>query len=291
MYDYINLSPESFIWTIIVSVLVASPFLIASAISKEYRHPLRLRADLASFSSGIFIGTVTFSIIGEAVKMGDIFTMGIGFGIGAVTFSITRYKIQNDKSTSWLSDKGIQFEQNDRDIDNDIAINSSNASNRNTDRGTKDKTKEIQKEKSGSGRLIIIGTLADSHPETIMIGVMVALGIPGLFPTALALFIGNFAATIVGTRELVAENESKKKIIKQWSVVFTFVAIGGPIGYFLTLVLDKYYLSIILSFAAGALMSFVTEELIPDAYKKVNWHIGLSACLGLFISFIIFHFY
>ncbi|HYF98687.1 MAG TPA: hypothetical protein VD815_01205 [Candidatus Saccharimonadales bacterium] len=75
------------------------------------------------------------------------------------------------------------------------------------------------------------------------------------------------------------------------SVVFTFVAIGGPIGYFLTLVLDKYYFSIILSFAAGALMSFVTEALIPDAYKKVNWHIGLSACLGLFISFIIFHFY
>ncbi|WP_458747050.1 hypothetical protein [Candidatus Nitrosocosmicus sp. T] len=52
--------------------------MIASIISKEYGHSLRLRADLASFSSGIFIGTVTFSIIEESVKMGDIFTMGIG---------------------------------------------------------------------------------------------------------------------------------------------------------------------------------------------------------------------
>jgi hypothetical protein len=69
------------------------------------------------------------------------------------------------------------------------------------------------------------------------------------------LFVGNFAPTIGGTRELVAENEPKKKIIKQWSMLFTFVAIGGPIGYSLTLVLDEYYLSIILSFAAGALMS------------------------------------
>lgn len=182
MYEYTNSSSESFIWTIIVSVLVASPFLIASAISKEYRHPLRLRADLASFSSGIFIGTVTFSIIGEAVKMGDIFTMGIGFGIGAVTFSITSYKIQNDKSLSLSSGKGIQLKQNNIDLDKNVTINSSNTSRRNINRGTRDKTKEIQKEKPGSGRPIIIGTLADSHPETIMIGVMVALGILIYFP-------------------------------------------------------------------------------------------------------------
>lgn len=38
-------------------------------------------------------------------------------------------------------------------------------------------------------------------------------------------------------------------------------------------------------------MSFVTEELIPDAYRKVNWHIGLSVCLGLFISYSIFYYY
>ena len=151
--------------------------------------------------------------------------------------------------------------------------------------------KEIQTERAGSGKLIVIGTLTDSHPETIMIGVMIALGIPGLFPTALTLFIGNFAATIVGTRELIAENESKRKILQKWATVFIFVTIGGPIGYFLTLFLDEYYLSIVFSFAAGALMSFVTEELIPDAYRKVNWHIGLSACVGLFVSFAIFHFY
>jgi hypothetical protein len=72
--------------------------------------------------------------------------------------------------------------------------------------------------------------------------------------------------------------------------IFMFVAIGGPIEYFLTLFLREYFLSIIFSFAAEALMSFVTEELILDACKKVNWHIGLSACVGLFVSFAIFHF-
>jgi len=280
MVEYTDLSLESLLIAIIASLFVASPFLIASIISKEYRHPLRLRADLASFSSGIFIGAITFSIIVESVKLGDIFTMGIGFAIGAITFSITRYKIQNKSSSSSKNEKHIKYSRDSDDSYSNL-----------TDKENNDKGIEVQKEKKGSGKLIIIGILADSHPETIMIGVMIALGIPGLFPTALALFIGNFTATIVGTRELIAENESKKQIVHQWSLVFLFVAIGGPIGYFLTLFLNEYYLSIVFSFAAGALMSFVTEELIPDAYKKVNWHIGLSASLGLFVSFVIFHFY
>jgi hypothetical protein len=88
MVDYANSFLGALILTMIVSLLVASPFLIASIISKKYRHPLRLRADLASFSAGIFVGTVTFSIIEESIKLGDIYSMGAGFAIGAVTFSL-----------------------------------------------------------------------------------------------------------------------------------------------------------------------------------------------------------
>ncbi len=280
MVDYTDSFLGSLMLTMIVSLLVASPFLIASIISKEYRHPLRLRADLASFSAGIFIGAVTFSIIEESIKLGDIFSMGTGFAIGAVTFSLVRYKIQNKPVLDTNEDK-----------QNGIDSSISHPNNNHIEKKRNHNRKEIQTERTGSGKLIVIGTLTDSHPETIMIGVMIALGIPGLFPTALALFIGNFAATIVGTRELIAENESKRQILQKWVTVFIFVTIGGPIGYFLTLFLNEYYLSIVFSFAAGALMSFVTEELIPDAYRKVNWHIGLSACVGLFVSIAIFHFF
>ena len=258
MVDYTNSFLESLILTIIVSLLVASPFLIASIIFKEYRHPLRLRADLASFSAGIFIGTVTFSIIEESVKLGDIFSMGIGFGIGVITFKL--HTIQNSEQTrATLQMKIYKIIQNPSISHlNDLVKKKRN-----------DNGKEIQTERAGSGKLIVIGTLTDSHPETIMIGVMIALGIPGLFPTALTLFIGNFAATIVGTRELIAENESKRKILQKWATVFIFVTIGGPIGYFLTLFLDEYYLPIVFSFAAGALMSFVTEELLCCLIMKI----------------------
>jgi zinc transporter, ZIP family len=65
-------------------------------------------------------------------------------------------------------------------------------------------------------------------------------------------------------------------VIRKWIYVFIAVAIGGLIGYFLVRALAERYLSVVFGFAAGALISFVIEELIPEAYKKVNWHIGLS---------------
>src|ERR1044072_460476 len=139
MIQYSDLTLESILYTIAISLFVASPFLIASIISKEYRHPLRLRADLASFSAGIFIGAVTFSIIEESVKLGDIYTLAFGFGIGATTFSITRYLLQRNPSP-----KNNNYLKNSVNPDNNPSDNTSNKNGNNQ----KD---EVQKESKGTG--------------------------------------------------------------------------------------------------------------------------------------------
>lgn len=156
MNQYTDVTLESIVFTIMISLFVASPFLVASIINEKYRLPLRLLADLASFSSGILIGTVTFSIIEEAIKLGDIFTLGFGFSFGAITFSITRYLLQNMFSS-----------KNNNELPN--SNDSSYSMNFDTGKNNVKSGSDIQKEGKGSGRLMIIGTLADSHPETIMI--------------------------------------------------------------------------------------------------------------------------
>lgn len=52
--------------------------------------------------------------------------------------------------------------------------------------------------------------------------------------------------------------------------IFVIVTIGGPLGWYLEKPLNAEQLSMIISFAAGALMAFITEELIPPAYKRVE---------------------
>jgi ZIP family zinc transporter len=141
-----------------------------------------------------------------------------------------------------------------------------------------------------SSKTVIIGTFLDSFPESIFIGVIIALHLQGLMAAVLALFIGNVTATMEGAKRMVDVSKRKSYILKPWLFIFVIVTIGGPLGWYLEKPLNPEQLSMIISFAAGALMAFITEELIPQAYKRVELHIGLSASFGFIIALALFHY-
>ena len=149
---------------------------------------------------------------------------------------------------------------------------------------------KIKSKNISSSKIVIIGTFLDSFPESIFIGVIIALNLQGLMAAVLALFIGNLTATMEGAKRMVDVSEHKLIIIKQWFYVFVIVTIGGPLGWYLEKPLNPEQLSMIISFSAGALMAFITEELIPQAYKRVELHIGLSASFGFIIALALFHY-
>lgn len=149
---------------------------------------------------------------------------------------------------------------------------------------------QIKNKEISSAKIIILGTFLDSFPESIFIGVIIALNLQGLMAAVLALFIGNIAATMEGAKRMVDVSTRKLKIIKPWFYIFVIVTIGGPLGWYLEKPLNSEQLSMIISFAAGALMAFITEELIPQAYKRVELHIGLSASFGFIIALALFHY-
>ena len=142
----------------------------------------------------------------------------------------------------------------------------------------------------GYGNSVIVGKLMDSLPKALFIGVIVALDLRGLLAAVTALFIGNITATIEGARRMSEEGKTRDQILKRWMYVSISVAVAGPMGYFLARPLSNEYLSIIIGFAAGDLMAFVVEDIIPEAYKKNEWHTGMSAALGFLVGITIFHF-
>lgn len=148
-------------------------FLLGALLSISLKLPNRIKADIVSFSAGIFLSAVSFSILEESVKLGNIISTAIGFGLGALTFSIIRYILQ----------KGDKIENFRDESKNNSRKNAGHVNS-----------------KSG-GKLIIVGTLADSHPETLIIGIIVGLGLQDLLPTIIVLFLGNITATIDGTKK------------------------------------------------------------------------------------------
>lgn len=153
-------------------------------------------------------------------------------------------------------------------------------------------TKYISKNSKNnhSSKTVIVGTFLDSFPETIFIGVIIALNLQGLMSAVLALFLGNLTATMEGAKRMIDDSKHKSYIIKQWLYVFIIITCGGPLGWYLEKPLNPEQLSMIISFAAGALMAFITEELIPQAYKRVELHIGLSSSFGFIIALALFHY-
>ncbi len=71
---------------------------------------------------------------------------------------------------------------------------------------------------------------------------------------------------------------------------FAIVAAAGPIGYYLVKPHTNDQIAIALGFAAGALMAFITEELIPQAYARYHFHIGIAATAGFLLGFLVFHY-
>lgn len=139
--------------------------------------------------------------------------------------------------------------------------------------------------------MLILAVTLHNLPEGMAVGIVLAGGILGqanlTLLGALGLSIGiaiqNFPEGAIISMPLRAEGLSKGKC-------FLYGALSGivePIGAMLTLLLTRQISSILpyfLSFAAGAMLYVVIEELIPEAQEGKHTNI---ATIGFAIGFVL----
>jgi zinc transporter, ZIP family len=249
--------------TAFMSIIVASAFIIGSLVSNYVRYSSKIKGDFAAFAGGIFFAAIAFSLISESIKQHNFFTMLIGFITGAVIYSYANHRLR----------KRSKYKQQQSSKKNNEYI-----------RGSTDK-----QNKNGSSQTVIVGTILDSIPETLFVGVIIAMNIHGLIGAVIALFLGNLTATLNGAKIMLEEGKTKSKIFKEWMLDFVIVAAAGPIGYFLVKPLSGEHFSIIIGFAAGTLMVFIARELIPQAFKEDSgYKSDISVVLGFLIGLTLF---
>ncbi|MDQ3851211.1 MAG: hypothetical protein M3299_00075 [Thermoproteota archaeon] len=268
-----------FSMSILWALFVASAFPIGGLASTYIKIPKRIQADLAATSAGIFLGTIAFSLVDDAIKVGESdgqlisgsADLLIGFVVGAVAFSFADYAIKKREEKEESKNKSLYASASE-------SKNKASSSSTNN------------KEAGGKAKSVLVGTLVDSTPETILLAIIIALPLAGLVPSAVALFLGNITASLEGTKRLYEKGGKKRIVLSGWMAVFGVVLAAGPLGYYLVQSLSRDQLAIIIGFAAGALMAFVTQELIPKAFERANVHIGLSVAFGFLVAFALFHF-
>ncbi|MDR4489766.1 MAG: hypothetical protein R2685_02535 [Candidatus Nitrosocosmicus sp.] len=276
--------------SVIMGLILGISFILGATIALRSKITSLLKANIIAFAAGIFFSTVSFSLIGESVKEAGVLFMIIGLALGSIIFSEIYHFLNKPKDELWprhfpkkLFNKDQQQNAENRGEESIFTTSSS----------APDKVSNGNKKDDDSGnksRIIIIGTLLDSIPEGLFLGILIAIEHSAIIGALLALFLGNLATAIEGAERMIEQKIVFRKIILRWLMVSLIVTATIPLGYFLVRSLTNEQISIILGFAAGALLAFITEELIPAAFKKTKYHIGLATTFGFVIGYLLFHF-
>lgn len=139
--------------------------------------------------------------------------------------------------------------------------------------------------------MLMLAVTLHNIPEGMAVGVTLAgaltgnvgISIAGTMTLAIGIAIQNFPEGAIISMPLRVEGVSKTK-------AFLYGAISGivePIGAIITILLTSHVLPIlpyILSFAAGAMIYVVVEELIPESQEGEHSNIGT---IGVAIGFVV----
>jgi zinc transporter, ZIP family len=247
-------------------------FPIAVYLATSIKMSNRLKANIVGLASGIFLGTIAFSVMEESSKQGSYYTLIIGFTTGVLTFTLTSHFMQQREKNK---QKDKQQQQKHQE--------------------SKQQQQQVEEGKGGEKRpsstnakSIIVGEILDGIPEGLFVGIMIGLQIPHFISGIIAANIGNFAATVDAARDLHELGFNKKKNMKTWMILVVAIFVSTIVGYYSAQLIPKEYISIMLGFSAGALLSTTIVSLLPEGYIHNHW-LGASTSFGFILSFLLFH--
>jgi ZIP family zinc transporter len=136
------------------------------------------------------------------------------------------------------------------------------------------------KAERGSGAAIFIGTLLDAIPESLVLGMGLALGGSVSVAFLVAVFVSNFPEGLAGTVNLTAAGHSRRSTLWMWIALVLVSAGFAAVGTGLVQWVPSADARVIQAFAAGAVLIMLADAMIPEAYEHGGRLVGLTTVLG-----------
>jgi zinc transporter, ZIP family len=137
----------------------------------------------------------------------------------------------------------------------------------------------------GSPLAIVLGTVLDGIPESLVIGLTIVEG--GAVGTAYlaAVFISNLPEAISSTAGLVASGWRTSRILWMWIAIALVSGLASLLGYGLFQDASPNTVAFVLTFAAGGILAMLAETMMPEAYEHGGKLVGIATTLGFAIAF------
>jgi len=230
--------------------LAASSLVIGALVALWFRISLRMIGLIMAFGSGVLISAVAFDLVEEAASKAH----GNGAAIAGI-FAGCAVFFGGD----WLIDR------------------SGGANRKDADGG----------QASGSALAIVLGSVLDGIPESMVIGLTIFQGGAVGAAYLTAVFISNLPESISSTSGLLTSGWKKSRILWMWIAIALISGLASLAGYGLFQNSSPDTVAFVLAFAAGAILTMLADAMMPEAFEHGGKLAGVVTTLGFAVAFTI----
>jgi ZIP family zinc transporter len=144
--------------------------------------------------------------------------------------------------------------------------------------------KKFGDEGTGGAMGIVVGSVVDGVPESIIFGIQLATGLPMSAAFLAAVMISNIPQAIAPSADLAAAGWGPRRLGRLWLMVVLACGIAAALGYLAADAFSDVNGSRMAALAAGGLLAMLTNSLIPFAYERGKEAAGIATVLGFVLS-------
>jgi ZIP family zinc transporter len=205
------------------------------------REPIGL---ILAFGAGALISAVSFELAEEGTKLGSASSVGVGLGLGAITYFVADGLIDR---RSAAGSKGNQAT-------------------------------------AGAGTSLALGSFLDGVPEQLVLGIGLAGGQSISIALLMAIFVSNLPEGIGAAVDMKASGTPRARVIKLFIAVAGICTLSSAAGYAIADSISGELQAAVNGFAAGALLVMLIDSMIPESRKKGGRPAGLLAVVGFAVA-------
>jgi zinc transporter, ZIP family len=135
---------------------------------------------------------------------------------------------------------------------------------------------------------LLAGVTLDGVPENMALGVsLLEISGAGAFTLLVAIFASNLPEALGGAVGMREQGRSKGFTIGVWSATAGLLAAAVVVGNAALSGVSEEPLSVLLSFAGGAVLASLADTLMPDAYREGGPLVAFATAAGFLLSFLL----
>ena len=139
-------------------------------------------------------------------------------------------------------------------------------------------------EGTGGAMGIVVGSVVDGVPESVIFGIQIATGFPISVSFLSAVFVSNIPQAVAPSADLHTAGWSVRRLGGLWLLVVVACGVAAALGFLAADAFSGATGDRMAALAAGGLLAMLTNSLIPFAYERGRALAGVATVIGFCVS-------